>query len=234
MILPQGNRIVDTLEYAEEKAVLANAIAVPLERSQFTTMRNTTMHGVDFPVDALLSVMASADDGSTAEVALIGPEGFVEIDAALHNDDAKRTSQCRCPGSVIRIPIADFKAELRKNGLFAGLIYHAVRARVFMSEQIALCNLRHPTSERIARWLLLVADRTTSARIMLTHEEMGSVLGVRRASVTVEAGALQKSGAIGYSRGVVQILDRHELERNACECYAICRDTINSLTAPAH
>lgn len=233
MLSVRGNRILDILVRAGETAVLENAGLESLERAQFTTLRNTAMEAVDFPTTALLSVIASAEDGSTAEVALIGHEGFVEIDAALRNDYAKRTSLCQFPGEVIRIPVADFKSELVKGELFADLIYHAVRVRVFMSEQIALCNLRHSMAARIARWLLLVSDRTHSTRILLTHEQLANILGVRRASVTVEAGSLQEMGAIAYSRGVVRILDRVKLERGACECYALCRETLAELSPQA-
>jgi CRP-like cAMP-binding protein len=230
MPLPTGNRILDTTQAVGETAILRNATLTPLSQTQFTTLRDKPMLTVDFPTTALLSVIASVEDGATAEVALVGYEGFVEIDAALHSDVARRTSVCQVAGDVVRVPIADFQKALRENKQFAACVYHAVRARVFMSEQFALCSVRHTTGARLARWLLLASDRTENRVLAQTHEQLAGILGVRRASVTVDAGALQDSGAISYSRGVVRIRDRAKLKSRACECYELCRDVVAELS----
>ena len=86
--------------------------------------------------------------------------------------------------------------------------------------QIAACNRLHEVNERLARWLLMSADRVGSNSVPLTQEFLAQMLGTRRSSVTVAAGMLQKAGLITHSRGDVQIIDRPNLEA-ACECYAI-------------
>ena len=55
------------------------------------------------------------------------------------------------------------------------------------------------------------------------------MLGVRRAGVTVAAGALQAGGLIDYSRGHVTVLDRQGLEAAACSCYATDRQVYAAL-----
>jgi CRP-like cAMP-binding protein len=87
--------------------------------------------------------------------------------------------------------------------------------------QIAACNRLHEVNERLARWLLMSADRVGSNSVPLTQEFLAQMLGTRRSSVTVAAGMLQKAGLITHSRGDVQIIDRPNLEEAACECYAI-------------
>jgi CRP-like cAMP-binding protein len=64
-------------------------------------------------------------------------------------------------------------------------------------------------------------DRVGGDELPLTHEFLGIMLGVRRAGVTVAAGALQQAGLIRYRHGRVTILDREGLEAAACECYRI-------------
>src|SRR5258708_8976555 len=92
--------------------------------------------------------------------------------------------------------------------------------------KIAACNRLHEVEERLARWLLMSADRVGSASLALTQEVLGQMLGTRRASVTVAAGILQKAGLISYTRGDVKILQPAKLEQAACECYSLMRPTV--------
>jgi CRP-like cAMP-binding protein len=92
--------------------------------------------------------------------------------------------------------------------------------------QIAACNRLHEVNERLARWLLMSADRTGSHSIPLTQELLAQMLGTRRSSVTVAAGILQKAGLITHTRGDVQIIDRPNLEEASCECYGIMQRQI--------
>jgi CRP-like cAMP-binding protein len=93
--------------------------------------------------------------------------------------------------------------------------------------QIAACNRLHEVDERLARWLLMCADRIGSNSIPLTQEFLGQMLGTRRSSVTVAAGILQKAGLISHTRGDVEIVDRPRLEEAVCECYTLMRRQIN-------
>jgi CRP-like cAMP-binding protein len=92
--------------------------------------------------------------------------------------------------------------------------------------QIAACNRLHEVNERLARWLLMSADRIESNSVPLTQELIGQMLGTRRSSVTVAAGMLQKAGLIAHSRGETKIVDRRGLEEAACDCYGIMQRQI--------
>jgi CRP-like cAMP-binding protein len=184
------------------------------------------MQTVDFPIDAVLSVVATLSNGSTCEVATVGREGFVEVDAALASRIAHRTSFCQIPGHVARMPIDTFQAELDTNREFKTVILRAVRTRAFMTEQLAMCNLKHTIVERFARWLLMTRDRLQRGEFNVTHEFMAIMLGARRAGVSQAAATLQAGGCITYRRGIVKILDDPALIARACECYAAERDAI--------
>jgi hypothetical protein len=69
--------------------------------------------------------------------------------------------------------------------------------------------------------------------VPLTQEFLAHMLGTRRASVTVAAGILQKTGLITYVRGKVKIENRAKLEEATCECYGLLTEQIKKWQAEA-
>lgn len=200
---------------------------VAIERKHYTNVYDTPMRTVDFPIDAVMSVVATLANGSTCEVVAVGREGFVEMDAALASLIAHRTSFCQIEGHVARMRIESFQAELEANAEFKTRVMRAVRARAFMTEQLAMCNLKHAVIERFARWLLMTRDRLDRRDFKVTHEFLAIMLGVRRAGVSQAAATLQTAGVIAYRRGTITILDDDALTARACECYAAEREAID-------
>jgi Mn-dependent DtxR family transcriptional regulator len=76
---------------------------------------------------------------------------------------------------------------------------------------------------------LLTHDRVGTDEFPMTHEFLAQMLGVRRASVTVTAGTLQRAGFVEFSRGQVEVVDRAGLESTACESYAVTREVYDRL-----
>jgi CRP-like cAMP-binding protein len=225
---PFGNRLLAALSERTRERVAGKLDVVALERQQFTNLYDAPMHTVDFPIDAVMSVVATLTNGSTCEVATVGREGFVEVDAALASRIAHRSSFCQIPGNVARMPIDVFIDELGANPEFERVVLRAVRARAFMTEQLATCNLKHTVIERFARWLLMTRDRLECAEFKVTHEFLGMMLGARRAGVSQAAATLQAGGCITYRRGIIIITDHGALAARACECYAAERDAIEA------
>jgi CRP-like cAMP-binding protein len=223
---PFGNRLLAGLSARERDRIASMVEVIVLERQQHTNFSAAEMRTVDFPIDAVMSVVAALSNGSTVEVATVGCEGFVEVDAALASRVAHRTSFCQVPGHVARMPIEAFQAELDANAEFKTLVLRSVRARTFMTEQLATCNLKHTVIERFARWLLMTRDRLKSGEFRVTHEFLAMMLGARRAGVSQAAATLQAGGCIAYRRGLIEILDDRRLSARACECYAAEREAI--------
>jgi CRP-like cAMP-binding protein len=89
--------------------------------------------------------------------------------------------------------------------------------------QTAVCNRHHSLDQQLCRWLLLSLDRLQGDELVMTQELIANMLGVRREGVTEAALKLQSAGLIRYARGHITVLDRAELEKRTCECYAVVK-----------
>jgi CRP-like cAMP-binding protein len=233
-----GNRVLDAIPSSRLHALLARAIVLRLERYTAVTNAGMPFEHADFPLNALLSVVAIFENGQTSEVGALGREGFTPIEPVLHEDIARRTTFCQIPGEVVRIPIEDFRQALADGDEFAVIAGRLVSARLFAAEQMVSCNLTHSISERCARWLLSTSERVGSNTFELTHDFLALMLGVRRAGVSQVAGALQAFGAISYRRGHITVVDEGRLRACACECYSLMRNAFDrafdgDLSSPA-
>jgi Mn-dependent DtxR family transcriptional regulator len=72
-------------------------------------------------------------------------------------------------------------------------------------------------------------DRLQSEKMSVTQEQISHLLGVRRESVTVTAGTLQKDGMISCARGSITVVDRLQLEERVCECYVAVKQECERL-----
>lgn len=182
------------------------------------------MDFVYFPQSGVQSVVVVMATGAMSEVGIIGREGMLGMQAFLGADASPHRVFCQVPGVCRRLPVAAFRDELRRGGRFLDLTQRYAQALFFQVSQSTACNHHHPVEERCARWLLMTHDRVGADVFPMTHEFLSVMLGVRRPSVTLAAGALQKAGVIRYSRGKVTVRDRPRLEEVACECYQAVRE----------
>jgi CRP-like cAMP-binding protein len=184
---------------------------------------DTVLKRVDFPIDAVLSVVATLENGDTVEVGTVGRESFVESDAVLNSAGSQRSSFCQVRGTVGRMSIQRFERRMADSASFARLMRRNVRASLFSAQQFAACNAKHSVLQRCARWLSMTEDRVGSRDFTLTHEFLAIMLGVRRASISQIADRLQQMRAITYQRGRISVLNTELLNATACECYEGCK-----------
>jgi CRP-like cAMP-binding protein len=176
---------------------------------------------VYFPQSGVLSVVASANNSEAVEVATVGPEGIGGLPAFLGASRSTMRAFAQIPGDALRMPVDRFGAHCEANVPLRNMLLKYTQAFITQVAQNSACNRLHPVEERCARWILMTHDRVDSERFPLTHDFLAQMLGVRRATVTVAAGALARAGLIEYTRGDVAVLDRAALQEASCECYAI-------------
>jgi CRP-like cAMP-binding protein len=214
----------------ECERLLALTSPVSLEPKEILLIPGGRIDTVYFPDNAVVSLLRIMDDGTTFEVSNIGNEGIVGVSAFLGVETlgARECYQVEVPGLARAMDVATFVEAARRQPL-RGLVERYIEAQLVQISQRMACVALHSVPERCSRWLLLTHDRVGDREFPLTQEFLAQMLGVRRASVSVAAGALQKAGLIRYSRGRVTILDREGLESAACECYGIIRSEFDRL-----
>jgi CRP-like cAMP-binding protein len=178
-----------------------------------------------FPVTGFISLVSVVKDHKPLEMNLIGNEGMLGATLSLGVIKAPLRALVQGSGSALRISAAHLLHELRIAPMLTLKLHQYVYVLLAQLAQSAACIHFHEIEPRLARWLLMTQDRTESNQLHLTQEFLADMLGVRRSSITIAAGALQARKIIHYSRGEIIILDRSGLEKSTCECYqATIRD----------
>jgi CRP-like cAMP-binding protein len=143
------------------------------------------------------------------------------------------TAITQVPGEVVRIEASSFQREVKRCETVTSVLGRYIHALYVQTVQWVACNRLHSLDERFARWLLSSADTLGSESLPLTHDFLAKMLGVRRPSVTLAAGALQRAGLIESSRGMIRIVNRAGLEGISCDCYRLVRDHYEMLLGGA-
>jgi CRP-like cAMP-binding protein len=168
-------------------------------------------------------------NGSTAEVGLVGNEGVTGVTVFLGGKSSPSRAVVAVAGDALKVSAKRLQQEFAHGGSLQRLLLRYTQALITQVSQAAACNRLHSMEQRLCRWLLLCHDRASRSDLLLTQELIASMLGGRRESVTVAAGHLQDAGVIHYCRGHIVIRDRDRLESNACECYRVVRDEFERL-----
>jgi CRP-like cAMP-binding protein len=187
------------------------------------------IEAVYFLEKGMVSLIAALDEGMRAEVGIIGREGIVGMPLVFGVDTSFVEAQVQIPGSALRMSSTMFQKELEESPLLRALLLRYAEAAQAHVSQTAACNARHGLEQRLARWLLMVQDRTEGNELPLTQEFLAAMLGVHRPSITVTAGILQRAGLIQYRSGNITIFDRSGLEAAACECYGLVKRRLAKL-----
>ncbi|HEX2189236.1 MAG TPA: Crp/Fnr family transcriptional regulator [Longimicrobiaceae bacterium] len=217
------NRILAALPDDEWERIRGRLERVELAIREVVFEPNRAIEHVHFPEDAVISILSLMEDGSAVEVATVGYEGMAGVPVFLGAMQMAAQAFAQVPGVAYRMPSAALREELRRGGALPELLGRYTQALFTLVAQSSACNRKHPVEKRCARWLLMTHDRVPGDTFELTHHFLSQMLGVRRATVSEAAAALQGRGLIEYSRGRLGIVDRAGLEAAACICYAVIR-----------
>jgi CRP-like cAMP-binding protein len=209
---------------SEEFAAISDQLeTVNLTVRQTLYEDGSSVRDVYFPIDCVISVVTTMNDGSAIETATVGYEGMCGAQVALGTQEMFGRWFCQIPGRAYKMSVADFLRAYEGDERWRLAVGRYLQAVIDVLSQSVACNRLHLVSERCARWLLMSADRVHSPDFPLTHEALATMLGVRRAGVSVAAAALQASGYLSYRRGRFHMINPDGLASAACECYTVTR-----------
>ena len=221
MSIAGANAILDGLNGREAEALQAVARDVPLERGAVIAELGEPAPYVYFPTRGVLSLVGSTSGGATVEVAVVGSEGVASLSAALGGDWPPYRVLTQVPGRAIRVPTEIVLSVLNDFGEMHHRMLDYAQQLIAQVAQSAVCNRFHNARQRLARWLLMTADRAGTNELPLTHEFISSMVGGPRSAVTEAAAELRQAGSIDYRRGLITVCSHDRLRAQACECYEL-------------
>jgi CRP-like cAMP-binding protein len=218
--VPGKNRLLEMLPPQEHDRLISEMQLLTMGIRTVQAEANQPLPFVHFPLTGVSSIVVPDPSGVEVEIATIGNEGMVGASVFLGAATTPQRAFTQVPGDAYRLATPAFEAALRECPMLQDVMRRYTQGLFNQVSQSAACRHLHAIEQRLSRWLLMIHDRVGNDVFSLTQEFIAQMLGVRRPSVTVVAGMLQKAGLISYHRGVITVLDRERLEESACPCYA--------------
>ena len=182
-----------------------------------------------FPTTAIISLLYIMENGSTAEIGVVGNDGVLGMALFMGGETTTSRAIIQSAGVAYRLRSKDLMEEFTLGGMFQKMLLRYSQALMTQISQTAVCNRLHSVEQQLCRWILLSHDRLETDEIVMTHDLISNMLGVRREGVTRAAQKLQEKGLIKNQRGAITLLDRQGLEKAVCECYKVVNDEYNRL-----
>lgn len=228
-IIKPANRLLAALPINEYTRLLPKLEEVPLTYAEVIYERNEVIHYVYFPISGMISLVTQVAEGNVLEVGIVGNEGVIGLPVFLGVEASHNQAIVQGEGIALRIKTKDFLKVCRRKGALPKLLQRYTHALLTQVSQTVACNRFHLIEEHLMRWLLLMHDRMQTDKFRITQDFLSKMLGVRREAVSKSAANLQQRNLIAYSRGIVTIINRSDLEAAACRCYVSLKDEYDKM-----
>jgi CRP-like cAMP-binding protein len=229
--IPQQNHLLSALPERIQTRLFPHLTLVHLPLGQVLYESGHALSEVYFPIDSIVSLLYVMESGAPAEISMVGNEGLVGIAVFMGGESTPSRALVQSAGAAYRMPAPWLRNEFNNDSEVRMLVLRYTQSLITQMAQTAVCNRHHSIDQQLCRWLLLSLDRLPSNQLTTTQELIANMLGVRREGVNEAAGKLQKLRVIEYQRGQITVLDRPELEKLCCECYAVVKRETDRLQA---
>ena len=217
----QENRLLTALPERERARLIPQLEILTLFAKESVYEPGEEMNYVYFPLDCIVVLISSVEAKATVEVGLIGNEGLVGAPILMGAKHSNNQALILTEGKALRLSAPIVRKEAKRSSRIRELMLTYANALLAQSAQLAACHRYHTPQARLARLLLMIDDRQHTSELHITHDLLAHLLGTRRATVTQAASQLHDHKLIESRRARISILDRKELEKVACSCYAI-------------
>ncbi len=226
---PEKNQILAALPNELRQVFYVQLERIDLPLGKVIYEAGDDLEWVYFPTDSIVSLLYVMENGSSAEIAIVGNDGIVGIAVFMGGVSTPSRAVVQSAGSAYRLSAKRLKEAFNLHGPLMVLLLRYTQSLITQMAQTAVCNRHHTIDQQLCRWLLVSLDRLPSNQLRMTQELIANMLGVRREGVTDAAGKLQKLNVIKYSRGLITVLDRPRLEILCCECYSVVKQETDRL-----
>jgi CRP-like cAMP-binding protein len=227
------NRFLAMLPPHDFSRLAPHLRTVALERGVMLHDAAEKIERVYFPHSGMVSLVTVMQSSATVETATIGRAGVIGANTGLGAKQSVGRAIVQLPGTAAWLSASQFYAAANQSQAIRHLIVRYNDLLLAEVQQSVACNALHPLEARLCRWLLQAYNCMDGNAIPVTQEFLGQMLGVRRTTVTIAAQLLQSTGLIRYRRGLIQIVDRPQLEELSCECYAVVRRHTDKIFPPS-
>jgi CRP-like cAMP-binding protein len=217
--LESHNQILAALPSQEFQALLPHLKLISLELGQVLQKNGDSLDYIYFPLDSVISSIATTEENKSVEVSVHGPEGAQGIEALLSPGTASSDAIVRAPGRALRIREYELHPVFSRHGVLRERLMRYTLYVLRQVTQSAVCLRMHGLKARLCRWLLMGSDRDSHNAFPMNCELLASMLGTSQPEVRAAVTALRKANLIDYRPESVSILNRAGLERIVCECY---------------
>jgi CRP-like cAMP-binding protein len=217
------NRLLLALSARNLKQLMPDLDNVRCQREQVLLDADSSLDHVYFPDSGVLSVLAVYANGDVIEMATIGREGCSGMQAIFGAKVSSAQLLVQIPGTAAKMSRAAFARAMQSMPPFRNLMYSYVHAFLEQVMVSVACNGAHSLKERLARWLLMMHDRSDDDELPITQDLLAEMLGVQRPTISNAVRELEQAGWIERGRRQVTILDRQGLADASCECYQLVR-----------
>jgi CRP-like cAMP-binding protein len=218
-VVPNANRLFDALGPAARERLRPHVDLVNLTQGRVLSEPGDAPRYAFFPLDGMISLLASTEEGQALEVAMVGDDGFVGVPIVLNVRSSPYQVMVQVSSAAYRVHADAFAREFQRGEELHAIALTYVHGLMLQFVQSAICHSFHSLTPRLCRWLLVIRRCVHSNTIELTQECIAHMLGGSRPKVSHALVALEEKKLIHQGHGRVHIVDAQGLARSSCECY---------------